>query len=490
MNSRSRATTGEDRRLSEERNRRRLVVLLWVYFVLMIIEGALRKWVMPQWSSELLLVRDPIAVAVIYLGVRDGFLPVDGFVRALLWLLAAFTVLGVLQIILYGVPASVVAFGIRAYFLHVPMIFVMARVLERADLRRLMAVTLLLAVPIVWLMVLQFRADPYDWLNAGTVAGAAVGDDPGQMLSALGRVRPAGPFSFVTGPVLYFGLVAASLVAAHFQRTRLPALIRVCGWVALLIAAAVSGSRSLVFGLVPVALMIGLAVVRRPRLASDLARAGVVFAAISMVLWGSTVVQEGLEVFTTRMSQSGGTDEMLYRSADVYASSAGAFGDSPLLGLGIGLGTNAGSSLAGDGGNFRFGENEWSRILYEAGPVLGAAYLAWRVSLVFWVFGRAFKAVSIGDVLPLTVFGACVTNFLLGPWGQPTTQGFAVWAAGLCLAGSRVPAVGFVQGRPITPSRIDAGPSVPEEDPANDFGFPEEAAPSAQAPGFDLSAIP
>ena len=36
--------------------------LFWAYFLLLIFEGALRKWVMPQLSAPLLLIRDPLAL--------------------------------------------------------------------------------------------------------------------------------------------------------------------------------------------------------------------------------------------------------------------------------------------------------------------------------------------------------------------------------------------------------------------------------------------
>lgn len=42
--------------------RKSLRKLLWLYFWLLIFEGALRKWILPGLSSPLLLVRDPVAL--------------------------------------------------------------------------------------------------------------------------------------------------------------------------------------------------------------------------------------------------------------------------------------------------------------------------------------------------------------------------------------------------------------------------------------------
>ena len=39
--------------------------LFWLYFLLLIFEGALRKWIVPQLSAPLLLVRDPVALWII-----------------------------------------------------------------------------------------------------------------------------------------------------------------------------------------------------------------------------------------------------------------------------------------------------------------------------------------------------------------------------------------------------------------------------------------
>ena len=41
--------------------------LIWVYFLLLLFEGALRKWFLPSLSQGLLIVRDPIVILIYYL---------------------------------------------------------------------------------------------------------------------------------------------------------------------------------------------------------------------------------------------------------------------------------------------------------------------------------------------------------------------------------------------------------------------------------------
>ena len=66
--------------IQAELDQRRIVGLLWVYFALLIGEGALRKWVLPGWSDALLVARDPIAVGILFLafaGQDCGFPVID-----------------------------------------------------------------------------------------------------------------------------------------------------------------------------------------------------------------------------------------------------------------------------------------------------------------------------------------------------------------------------------------------------------------------------
>jgi hypothetical protein len=424
--------------------RRRLMVLVWAYLLLLVLEGVLRKWVLPQWSDALLIVRDPIAIALVALGARDGYLPAIPLVRSLGWLCVAFLIVAAAQLMIEGVPPIVLAYGLRTYFLHPAAIFVIASVLRGDDLRRLAMAVLAVGPPIAILMVLQFRAAPTDWLNAGAGEGRL------QITAALGRIRPAGPFSFISGPVFYFALLFAVLIASHVNRSRISPALHAAGWAALLVAAAVSGSRSLLVSLVPVLVACGIVIVRRPSVVGSFVRASVMGAAVVGVLWGSTAVQEGFDVLDARVSESGGTGELLSRSSDSYASAVWALNEAPLLGQGLGLGTNAGNALVGHA-FFRFGESEWSRILFEAGPLFGAAYLGWRLWLTVWLLRHAARAAAFGQALPIAAAAAMLANLVAGPWGQPTTQGFAVFGAGMALAACRVTAANLEAARRRAP---------------------------------------
>src|SRR5580700_3569286 len=92
--------------------------LIWLYFWLLLFEGVLRKWLLPGLSGPLLIVRDPVALAIYALALRHGVFPRSGLVwwtaaLAALCFAASFAGLGNLKVTL---------FGMRADFLHLPLI--------------------------------------------------------------------------------------------------------------------------------------------------------------------------------------------------------------------------------------------------------------------------------------------------------------------------------------------------------------------------------
>ena len=101
----------------------------------------------------------------------------------------------------------------------------------------------------------------------------------------------------------------------------------------------------------------------------------------------------------------------------------------------LGVGTSGGASFLTGEATFLLAENEWSRILSKSGPILGLAFVLWRSALVLKVGWFSLQQVRAGNTLPLLLFGAGVFTLLQGPFGQPTSLGFAVVFAGLALVG-------------------------------------------------------
>ncbi|MGZ4985536.1 MAG: hypothetical protein ACXV8A_05550, partial [Chthoniobacterales bacterium] len=151
-----------------EKKLRRIRQLIWLYFWLLLFEGALRKWVVPQFSNPLLIVRDPVVLLIYYYALRAHVFPNNAWFWSLAVIAALSSALSVVVLWVYLPPTLIgliTAFGFRSNFLHLPLIFVIARVLRPEDIKRFGWWALLIMVPMAAIMVGQFRAAPDAFLN-------------------------------------------------------------------------------------------------------------------------------------------------------------------------------------------------------------------------------------------------------------------------------------------------------------------------------------
>jgi len=56
---------------------------IWVYFFLLIFEGVFRKWLLPQFSDVLLVVRDPVVLVIYMLAIKARLFPRNNWVLSL-----------------------------------------------------------------------------------------------------------------------------------------------------------------------------------------------------------------------------------------------------------------------------------------------------------------------------------------------------------------------------------------------------------------------
>src|SRR5882724_11397562 len=85
--------------------KKRLIALrrmIWLYFVLLIGEGALRKWIVSSLGAPLLVIRDPLVPLIYLQAVGCRRFPVSGAVVAYFLLPSSFTLLAFFQMIAVG----------------------------------------------------------------------------------------------------------------------------------------------------------------------------------------------------------------------------------------------------------------------------------------------------------------------------------------------------------------------------------------------------
>jgi hypothetical protein len=418
---------------AEEKQLVALRRMIWLYFGLLIAEGALRKWIVPSLSTPLLVIRDPLVLLIYVQAVRCRRFPVSGPIVAYFLLLIGFTLLALFQMIagLGGGPL-VAIYGLRTDFLHLPLIFVIPQIFSYGDVVKLGRWILILSLPMAGLMMWQFRSPPDSWINATTIADAQ------QITFTLGKIRPAGTFSFANGAAHFFILTTAFLIYGLAQsRVPYPRWLLGAALLGVIVVQPVSGSRTLVIGcaLVVIAAFFFLAL-GRGQSGRILIVAGLVcgtFAVLSL----TTFFRDALTVFMARWDDASGESASTTLIGRVLASFLDPFeimSEVGLFGKGIGLGTNAASALLTGKVQFLLAEGEWARMVMEAGPLLGFSFLAYRTWLACNVALRAVLAAKQHYLLAwLLAWDAC-RSLLNEQLSQPTNLGFMVLVSGLCLA--------------------------------------------------------
>jgi len=407
----------------------RIKQLIWLYFWLLIFEGALRKWVVPSLSTPLLIVRDPVILLIYWLALSTGKMPRTRFIPwilslAFLDLLASFFGDGNIKVTLYG---------LRTDFLHLPLIFLIGEIFTPDDVKKMGKWVLILSVPMALLAFQQFRSAPDARINAG--AGGEIG---AQLFAADGRIRPAGTFSFITGMVCFLSFVAAFVLFDFLQKKQYPRSLNLLALLALGLSLGVSGSRS---ALLTVSLVLATAVgasLLKGRFFSATLKPILAIYAVFLILSFIPLFKEGLAVQHERFTGAGGFREGIFdRFMDDFSFGFQAASSAPILGCGLGIGTNAGAGILTGSRNFLLAEGEWARAVMESGPILGFAFIGLRIALLVYLSRRALNALNRGAILPSLLLGVVGIDLLTGQFSQPTAMGFVILGSGLCIAAAR-----------------------------------------------------
>jgi hypothetical protein len=408
--------------------------MIWLYFWLLIFEGALRKWI-PPLSTPLLVVRDPLVLLIYFQAVRCRRFPVNAAMAAYFLLLTLFILLALVQVTAgIGGGPLVAAYGLRTDFLHLPLIFVIPQVFSYADVLKMGKWILILSIPMAALMVLQYMSPPESWINAATAADAK------QIAFVEGKIRPAGTFSFVTGAAHFYILATAFVIYALAEKRAVYS--RWLVWAALFsiaIVQPISGSRTLVLGCALIAVGAIVFAILNPERAHRIIAMAILIGAAVGALSLTSFFQEAVTTFMTRWDQAnaatGGVQRgLVWRFLGTLLDAFDVLPTAGFFGKGLGMGTGAGSTMMTGSSQFLLAESEWPRVVLESGPFLGFSFLAYRM----WIAGKtALEAVAGARrqqlLAWLLAWHAC-PNLVTEQLSQPTNLGFMVFASGICLA--------------------------------------------------------
>ncbi len=432
---------------------RKIENLILVIFWLLLLEGALRKWVAPQLSQYIFFIRDPFVLLLYWHALRAGAFRNQGLLfQAGLAFAVCAIFLAFIQSISFGNPRMfiVTIYGWRQYFLYLPLPFVMAATLNADSLVRVARHALVAAILMAPLVFMQFQSSPSAIINRG------IADDESLQFRSMGlgagTIRPSGSFTSNVG----VGNLIPSSLAFLLSMWLMPARGRRFGTVFLLLAAAgiatclaLSGSRGAFVhsALVFLSAILAGAVSRNAGIRTRAVMIPVAALLAGVVLY-PLVFPDALEAMLARV-QAASASEAQVTSFGLFGRAfydaigfVSAIGTTPLTGFGLGLGGNGrtflGPAIADIAGNI-YAESEWSRHIIDLGSVVGVLFIAYRIVFTVVLLQQSVAATrATGNPLPVLLFGYVgVGLFFSQLTGHGTIGGFIWLYLGLCMAACR-----------------------------------------------------
>jgi hypothetical protein len=408
---------------------------LFGVFVLLVFEGALRKWAFPWAQAQLYLVKDGILFAV-YLGfILDSSknLPAPKGIGLIKIVLIVDFVWGCIEVLNPNSPSILVGLmGLKSYFLYAPVAFILPYAIKsREHLFLLIRRYLIMAIPVAVLGFIQIAAGPASSLNVYV----SHSEDTAAMLSYFGQenlVRASGTFSYISGYTAFLNFVALLAIGynmGHGWRLKnnivpLAALTLIVG------AMFTTGSRGTIYTLLAVSLVVLWLAARNRILPLQTAMRLCMLMPVIAIL-ALNISPQAVEAFMERAGEAD-TSYTLFRIFSPLYQTIEALSDAPFLGIGIG--TTHPSAITIMGGEFPWwlqgllNEDEMARVTVELGPIgLLLTYLLRFLIPAFamrWVMSfkdLAYRALGIvlAVYLAMGIIAPIMLNVTLGLyyWG-------------------------------------------------------------------------
>lgn len=436
-----------------------LVIIAWSYsnwraavkvaFVAVLVEGAIRKWLLPQGEELVYFLKDVFLIGA-YL--KFYFAP-DPEIRAyslrvpgtLIWLFCTLVSFSALNPNI-GSPL-LAAYGVKIYFMYIPLTFMMPYLFRtQQELFRHLNWYVLLAIPICILGFLQYGSDRFSVINtfaSGMSESGATGFGVGD------RARVTGTFSYLTGHTTFvIVFFALTVVLLTMRETRWKWLI-IFGLVPMLAGnALMGGSRSSVVTMVLVTVGFSMAAMSGRLSTSRHFVMTMVMGAVLALGAAVYFFADALAHFEARSQTS--ADSIASRTIDhPLAALEVALKDGGVFGYGIGTAHPATYAIRNKVGILPLKrrppllDNELGQVLGELGPLGFLSWYALRFML-FWLTWRSFlysppgiiRALCLGVVLitlpfvlmsvvynhTASFFIFALTGFGLVPLLQPRVQ--------------------------------------------------------------------
>lgn len=404
---------------------------IWLYFFLWIFEGALRKWILPGLATPLLVIRDPVAIYIIYWAVNARMKFTNNYV-VYAWFSSIFCLS---YTIMFGHGNLFVGlYGARIMLLHFPLIFIIGDVFGKEDVLKLGRVLLGINILMTILVYYQFSSPQTAFVNIGIGGEGSAG-----FSGAKGYSRPPGTFSFISGLSIFYAGVSVFVFYFWLSKDSYSKLFLIISTIALIIALPLTISRSAVVGVLVVGLFAIIGSGTNGKSLFKLVTTVIFLFLCIIILKNNTeIFKLGTEVFMSRVDAANQgesiKESVVLRGYNEFMDPLINLFNQPLFAGNLGMGTNAGSKLLTGKTTFLISEGELGRLGGEQGLIFGGCTIALRLLLAIGLALRSWSLPQDQRLLPFLLCGAACIAIAQGQWAQPSVLGFGILMGGLVVA--------------------------------------------------------
>tara|TARA_B110000285_G_scaffold153055_1_gene170879 strand:+ start:796 stop:2085 length:1290 start_codon:yes stop_codon:yes gene_type:complete len=396
--------------------------LIIFYFFYVLLEGALRKWVLPNLATEIILVRDFLVIFIIMQGFTNKLYNFNSYLEksALIWtVLVLFWI--VLQHAFIDIPAGVSFIGFRCWVLYIWFSVLIFRIFNNFnEMNQFIDKIIYSLIPISLLVLVQHYLPPEHLINKQTGTGYI-------FTIANDIVRVTGTFSFTFGQVQYMAFITPFFLYFILERNKQISLfIKIILSFSFLTCVFVSGARGTILY---VSFMIFFALCFNKTNKSFITSSLIL---LPLVLICFFVFERAIDATLQRFAVSGDASSSIVRLINAFLPDMSTWRDYSTLGRGIGFAANMSRIYLGE--DFRISEHESDSIIVEGG-ILGVIFLFIKILIATKCVSSAIKIYqNFYTALPLYLSIYFFIQILINPiTKQITTHAFTFLSLGLLL---------------------------------------------------------
>jgi len=386
--------------------------LILLFFVVVIVEGAVRKWLLPQYGTEVFLVKDFVLLMALIAYVMGHHRPPR---MRDLWIWA-FWMAVVLALGLTSGPSIQTLVGLRYYLAPLPILLIVPALLrDMRDLEFFARWAVRLSFPIGILAIMQYNSpvdsalNTYAWGSEGGVA--TFGVESIDFAPVVEHARVTGPFSYISTFAVFLDAVwVLGWLALLHSRSRRDSVLASLSLILTFVNMGMNGSR---------ALLLFAAATGIPLLLVFFARNGLMRsrAFIATLCVGITIAAGAAVIFKPAelTMERGDAQEAADRATDMLTMPVATLAESDWFGQGLGS-TFGGYEALGLASTAGFDEIHVDRIGLELG-MIGYLLMLFAKLVLFW---RTFRLIGRAPKGPIRDWAVVALVVQLNPpWTIP-----------------------------------------------------------------------